>query len=118
DSGPRMGPLYRRAVFWRARGRLFNRIWAAAFWLEARRDGLPHQCVAAWRVCAYGGAGHYRELLPWKKSRRRARRSDEQEALAAGADFVRRTSREFGDADSAAHRIFLDSRLSVPEIFG
>src|SRR5262249_49503386 len=105
DSGPRVGPLHRGTALWRARGRILDRIWTAALRLEAWRNRLPDQRVAARRIRAHGGTGDLGDRLRRQSADGSSSRSDEQTALAAGVDFVRGTSGESDYADSAAWRV-------------
>ena len=112
-----MGPFHRGAAVWRARGCVFDWIWAAAVWLEARRNGLPDQRVAARWVCADGGTGFDGDRLRRKRSDGCAGRSDEQETLAAGADFGCGAGGESGDADFVARRILRNQGRSLSIVF-
>ncbi len=40
---------------------IFDRIWPAVVWLEARSDGLPGERAAAGRLCAHGGTRPVRD---------------------------------------------------------
>jgi len=41
-------------------GHFIVAIWTAAVWMETRRNGLPRERAAIWRLCAHGRTGFIR----------------------------------------------------------
>src|SRR6266480_8152502 len=113
-----MGAFRRGAPIWRARGRIFHWVWAAAFWLEARRHGLSGERDSARRLCADGGAGPQRDRFGGAKTHRRSRRADEQEALATRADLPGGTRGQPHFSCSPAERLLCVEGRPLSEVHG
>src|SRR5215472_17057553 len=88
-----MGTFHCGAHVRRAGGRFFHRVWSAALWVEARRNGLSRKRNSARRVRAHGRTRSQRNRFERSgpKTNRRPRRAEEQKALAARAYLPRRT---------------------------
>src|SRR5215831_12945157 len=89
-----MGTFRGGAAVQGPRRRILHRLWSAPVRLEERRYRLQNQRAPTRRVCADGGAGSFGRGLRQTGAYGRLRRVDEQAALAAGSDSVRRTSRK------------------------